>query len=137
MNKTYIDTCVREALQQAKGNKQEATRLLLARQLEDKLLEDGLFANFREAATHYHVQRVAHGLEERLAPRKDAKMDDKAFDALVENLQKNLGGNPLAAGALKQAEQTPMNRGTPANHQAAVKTLAAAFGKPKKKPSTP
>lgn len=133
MNQNYIDSCIKEALQQAKGNRQEATRILMARAIEDQLLEDGLFANFREAATHYHVQRVAHQMEQNL--RGGPQIATQAFDSLVSTLQQNLGKNPLDAANLKDAPRAAVNKTESGEeHVSSLRAIAGAFSK--KKPTT-
>lgn len=129
-NKNYVDACVEEALRQAGGNKTKATQLLLAQSMQDKLLEDGLFAHFRESATMYHVQRVAHRLENR-GTSGGKEIGDDAFAGMMAQLENNLKGqNPLAAANLKSADSAPVNRTESSpEHGNSLRTLANAFRK--------
>ncbi|TAH34791.1 MAG: hypothetical protein EYC62_05415 [Alphaproteobacteria bacterium] len=136
MSKNYVDGCIEEALRQSGGNRQKACQILLARCAEDQLLEDGLFANFREAATMAHVQRVAHKLEGK--PQTGATANGEIdFAGMIGQLQKNMANqDPLSASTLKpapgqQAHKISDNPG----HGNNLRAIADAFKKPFKKSS--
>ncbi len=135
MNKNYIDQCIEEALAEAKGNKQQATRILMARSVQDKLLEDGLFAHFREAATFYHVQRFVHKEDHKTASQgggADNAIDDSAFSAMVAQLQTKMGrnANPFTPQATPQAASAAINKkDADPDHGNNLRVIAGAFKK--------
>lgn len=130
----YVDSCVEEALKKAGGNKSSATQILLARSAEDKLLEDGLFAAFRESATMYHVQRVAHKLDGKSAAPTPKKIDGGAFDNMLSQLRQNLGGKSKLESSLQPATSKPVNKSEgSAEHGNSLRKLAGAF---RKKPNS-
>ncbi len=137
MNKNYVDQRIEEALAEAKGNRANATQLLLAWCLQDKLLEDGLFAAFREPVTHAQVQRVAHQLElqrsgKKPAPGGRASIDNTAMGHMLAAWEKNFSG-----GATVAAEPAAALRSSNSNqsHNSSLQTIADAFKKPfRKKP---
>lgn len=139
MQKNYLDQRIEEALADAKGDRAVATQTLLAWCLQDKLLEDGLFANFREAVTHAQVQRVAHQLEQKLTGKKSpggkASIDNTALGRMVAAWEENFDRNPKSV----PTPTAPPTTGSNANHShsGSLRAIADAFKKPFKKSHNP
>ncbi len=140
MSKNYVDACIEEALIKSTGNRTKACQMLLARCADDPLLEDGLFANFRESITMAHVQRVAHRMENKGAANESAQgIDGSAFANMVSHLEKTIGGqDPLSANSLKPAPGQPVNKAAQSpGHGNNLRAIADAFKKPFGKKSSP
>lgn len=139
MSKNYVDQRIEEALGEAMGDRTSATKLLLAWCLQDKLLEDGLFAAFREPVTHAHVQRVAHQIDAARSGKKPstagrASIDNSAMGHMLDAWEKNFTASPSAAPTAP-----PPLSGSNANHShsSSLHALADAFKKPfRKKPTS-
>ena len=139
MSKNYIDACIEEALAQAFGNRNKATQILKSRCMQDKLLEDGLFANFRDAVTMAHVQRVINKKEQKSGKSPaNTDLDPNGLGAIMLQMEKNWGSqDSMTASTLKPAPKNSQARieGS-AGHGNNLKAIADAFKKPFKK-STP
>ncbi len=140
MTKTYIDSCIEEALAQAFGNRTKAAQILIARCMQDKLLEDGLFANFREAVTMAHVQRVSNKKDQktaRVANAGNASVDTQSLGEIMLQMEKNwMRADPMSASTLKSAPASSAKPEGSAGHGSNLKAIADAFKKPSKKPTS-
>ena len=140
MTANYVDRCIEEAMAEAKGNKNLASDILLARSMTDKLLEDGLFANFRKATTMYQVQRWIHRRDQKSSAANTSRdLDGSDFNAMMAQLENNLGNtkDPFGASTLSPAASQPVNKteSSPA-HGNNLRALADAFLKKPFKKST-
>ncbi|MDB5365687.1 MAG: hypothetical protein JWM77_1614 [Rhodospirillales bacterium] len=131
---TYLDQKVRDALDIAQGDQNQAQRVLLGwAQRDEKLLRAltqpflvGIVANAIN-----HGGKIVPGLKPTKPPPAPRPMPAKALDSLIGQLGRNFEKSKGPLGVAGDAAPPPKKAS--AKHADTMRTLANAFGKSKKR----
>ncbi|GIL38575.1 hypothetical protein [Roseiterribacter gracilis] len=131
---TYLDQKVREALDIAQGDQNQAQRVLVGwAQRDEKLLRELTQPFLVGIAAHAinHGGKIVPGLKPGKAPPPPKAMPPKALDSLIGQLGRNFEKSKGPLGVSGDAAPPP-KKASP-KHADTMRALANAFGKTKKR----